>query len=150
MSGEEHEQAHDRHVRTGNGSGDGEPQEEVPHEALDRASSVDHPRTRQPRGRRVAAASASSSIEEARKDAGVGADIFEDGNGVERRLVIALARFEDRRVDSEGVGAAAAALNPNARHRGYPFAGLHGSLALPFLSENVFALGFNAVDDYEL
>lgn len=122
VSGEKHEQAHDRHVRPGDCSGDGEPQVGVPDEAEDRTGQVDHPRPRQPRRRRAAAPFGNGGIEEAGKYAGVGPDVFEDGNGVEGGLVVALARFEDRRVYTEGEGGAAAALNPNTGHRRYPFA----------------------------
>lgn len=76
-------------------------------------SHVDHPRPRQPR---VAAAGNDGSIEETGEDPGVSADVFEDGDGVEGGLVVGLGGFEDGRVYSEGVGGAAAALNPNTRH----------------------------------
>lgn len=113
VSGEEHEEAHDAHVRPGNDSGDCQPHEQVPHEALHGTSHVDHPRPRQPR---VAAAGNDGSIEETGEDPGVSADVFEDGDGVEGGLVVGLGGFEDGRVYSEGVGGAVAALNPNTRH----------------------------------
>ncbi|KAG5536737.1 hypothetical protein RHGRI_024235 [Rhododendron griersonianum] len=119
----QHEQAHGRNRRPVYDSDDGEPHEEVAREALDRAADLDHPRPDGEAG--SAPADGDGGVEEAGEYAGVGADVLEDGDDVEGGLVVALAGLEHGGVDSEGVGCAAAALDPYARHRGDPFAALH-------------------------
>lgn len=42
-------------------------------------------------------------VENAGEDAAVGANVFEDGNGVESGLIIVLGRFESWGIDGEGV-----------------------------------------------
>lgn len=64
-------------------------------------------------------------VKEARKDSGVGADIFENGDDVESGLIIRLRGFDDRRINAEGVRCTAAALDPYASHSSKPFAALH-------------------------
>ena len=128
VSGQQHEAAHGRHRRPGDGTDDGEPHEEVPGKALDRPRQEDDPG---PAGKSEAAAGdGCGCVEEAGEDSGVGADVLEDGDGVERGLVVALAGLEDGGVDAEGVRCAAAALNPYARRCRDPFAAFHFSSRL--------------------
>lgn len=60
-------------------------------------------------------------VEEAGEEADVGADVLEEGDGVEGGLGVGLGGFEDWRVDAEAVGGAAGALNPYAGDGGHPF-----------------------------
>lgn len=59
-------------------------------------------------------------VEEAREDAEVSADVLEDGDGVEGGLVVALRGLEHGGVNAEGVGCAAAGLNPDGGGDGRP------------------------------
>lgn len=113
VSRHQHKQAHGRNRRPVYDPDDGEPHEEVAREALDRSSGLGHPRPDGEPGL-ATAAGGDGGVEEAGENAGVGADVLEDGDGVEGGLVVALAGFEDGGVDGEGVGCAAAALDPYA------------------------------------
>ena len=81
LRGEQHVEAHERE-RRGRDPRDSEPHGEVPGDAAQGAGEEDEPGAppppRRPRG------------EEAREDPGVGADVLEEGDGVERGLVVAL------------------------------------------------------------
>lgn len=44
----------------------------------------------------AAAMDGDGGVEEAGEDTGVGSDVFEHGDGIERCLVVTLARFENR------------------------------------------------------
>lgn len=107
MSGDEHEQAHQRHCRPMNDSSDGQPYKKIASKALYRPCHVDHPRSTKTEeirnGRGLMAVSAAAAamdgdggVEEAGEDTGVGSDVFEHGDGIERCLVVTLARFENR------------------------------------------------------
>lgn len=95
MGRQEHEQAHDRNRRPVNESIDGEPDEEVAGKALDCSGQVYQPG--------AATIRSDGGVEEAGEDAEVGADVLEDGDGVESRLIVRLGGFEERGVDAEGV-----------------------------------------------
>lgn len=86
MSSEEHEDTHSSHRRTRHDSDDGEPHEEVTEEALRGTGDVDDPRPDESpaRGR------GDGGVQEAGEDSGVGADVLEDGDGVEGGLVVGL------------------------------------------------------------
>lgn len=127
MSGDEHEEGHNRHGRTRDGADDGQPYEEIAKEALDGSGEVDQPGASAGGG-----GIADGGVKETGENAGVGADVLEDGYGVKGGLIVFLGGFEDRRVDTEGVGCAAAALNPYARHRRYPFAAAAAEALLHF------------------
>ena len=111
LRGEEHVDAHERE-RRGRDPGDGEPHGEVPGGAEDGSREEDEPWAAPSRGR--------PRGEEAREDAGVGADVLEEGDGVERGLVVALGGLERRGVDAEAVGAPRAALDERAGGQGGP------------------------------
>lgn len=81
---------------------------------------MDHP---WPSGARSAGGGSDGGVEKAGNDAGVGADVLENGNGVEGGLIVALSGFESRRIDAEGVGGTADALDPNPEGRCNPFVG---------------------------
>lgn len=85
MGGEQHVDAHEEGRGPGKDAGDGEPHEEVSGEGLDGACSEDGP-----------GSTGEGGGENAREDADVGADVLEEGDGVEGGLVIALARLEKR------------------------------------------------------
>jgi len=111
LRGEQHVDAHERE-RRGRDPGDGEPHGEVPGGAEDGSREEDEPWAAPARGR--------PRGEEAREDAGVGADVLEEGDGVERGLVVALGGLERRGVDAEAVGAPRAALDERAGGQGRP------------------------------
>ncbi|PON93317.1 hypothetical protein TorRG33x02_108880 [Trema orientale] len=78
MSGQQHEEAHDRDRRPGNQSGDCGPHKEVAQKALGRAQKVDNPRpTTRARGSEV-------GVENPREDSEVDPDVLEDRDCVER------------------------------------------------------------------
>lgn len=60
-------------------------------------------------------------VKKAGNYAGVGADVFENGNGVEGGLIVGLGGLESGRIDAEGVGSATDALNPNSEDGCSPF-----------------------------
>lgn len=105
LRGEQHVGAHERERRVRD-PGDGEPHGDVAGGAEEGASEEYEPGAAPSRGRPCG--------EEAREDAGVGADVLEEGDGVERGLVVALGGLERRRVDAEAVGAPGAALDERA------------------------------------
>ena len=85
VSGDEHEQANQRNSRPVNNSGDGQPHKKIAGEALYRPCHVYNPRSTE-RGMVVVPAAAmdgDGGVEEAGENAGVGADVFEDGNRIE-------------------------------------------------------------------
>lgn len=84
VSRQQHEEAHQRHRRPMNQSGDGGPHEEVTHKALNSSGQVDHPRSGQLGPPKTTASMRDGGVEEAGENADVRADIFEDGNGIER------------------------------------------------------------------
>ena len=86
MGRNQHEEAHGRNGRPGDQSNDGGPHEEETQEVLGSARKEDHPRPRT-----AAAIACGGGVEETGEDAGIGADVLEDGDGVERGLVVALA-----------------------------------------------------------
>lgn len=129
MRCDQHEHAHGRNGRPAQDPGDGCPQQGVAHEVLGRSGEVDHPRPAT-----AAAGIIGVGVEDAGEDAAVGAEVLEDGDGVEGGLGVALGGLEGWGVDGEGVEGAAGALDQDAR-RGrrplvaqlllVPSAGLH-------------------------
>lgn len=89
MSRQEHEQAHQRHRRTVNQPHNGGPHQEVTREALNRSRQEDYPWP-QKRGPSLlpwvmgGMIRCGVGVEDAGESAGVGADVLEDGHGVER------------------------------------------------------------------
>lgn len=77
---QEHEQAHGRHRRPLNHSGDSRPHEKVSDEALHRPRRYNHPGPAHP----AAPSGSDGGVKEAGEDAGVGADVLEYGHRVER------------------------------------------------------------------
>ncbi|KAI3440639.1 Nodulin-like domain-containing protein [Psidium guajava] len=110
MRGNQHEQAHCRHGRPAQDPGNGCPHQGVAQQVLGRPSEVDHPRPA------TAAGIVGVGVEEAGEDAAVGAEVLEDGDGVEGGLRVALGGLEGGRVDGEGVQGPAGALDQDARH----------------------------------
>ena len=108
---EQHVEADERERRRRD-PGDGEPHGEVPGGA-ERGADEEH----EPG---AAAAPGRPGGEEAREDPGVGADVLEEGDGVERGLVVALRGLERRGVDAEAVGAPGEALDQRARRQRRP------------------------------
>lgn len=119
VSSQKHEKAHRQHRRTIDDSGDRQPYKEVAEEALDRPHRVDRPRPRDPppQSAIIAGGGRGGSVEEARENAGVGADVLEDGDCVESGLGVVLGGFENGGVDAEGVRGTGGGLDPYARHR---------------------------------
>lgn len=128
VSSQKHEKAHRRHRRPIDDSGNRQPHEEVAEEALNRSDRVDRPRPRDPMPESaiIAGGGRSGGVEEAGENAGVGADVLEDGDGVESGLGVVLGGFENGGVDAEGVGGTGGGLDPYARHRRCPFSDFHG------------------------
>lgn len=112
----QHEQAHGGHRRPGDQPDDGCPQKEEANKTLNRTREVDHPRPST-----AAVIRSGGRVEKTGEDAEVAADVLEDGNGVKRGLIIALARFKKGGVDGEGVQEATGALDPYAGCGGDPF-----------------------------
>lgn len=94
MSGQKHEETHNRHARSVDCSCNSKPEKEVTGEALDCAGGVDRP---------WSGAAGDGGVEEAGDDTGVSADVLEDGDGVESGLGIGLCGFQNWGVDSERV-----------------------------------------------
>lgn len=111
VGGDEHVEAHGGDGRARGGAGDGEPNGEVAGGALGGPGEEDEP---------GAAAGGGGGGEGAGEDADVGADVLEEGDGVEGRLVVALARLQRRRVRAEAVRAPRRGLDPRARRRRRP------------------------------
>lgn len=80
MSGQEHKEANKRQRRLIDEPDHRGPQQEISKEALDRSHRVDCPGTGE---LTVAAAEIEGGVEEAGEDTEVGADVLEDGDGVE-------------------------------------------------------------------
>lgn len=116
MSGEQHVDAHEDGRGPREDAGDGEPHEEVSSEALGGAGGKDGP-----------GAPGDGGGEDTGEDAGVGANVLEEGDRVEGGLVVALARLEERRVYAEAVGRTSDALDPRARRQRRPLAPPCGS-----------------------
>lgn len=117
-----HEQAHHRDRRPVYHSDDGGPNQKVPGEELHGPGKEDEPRPgREHRPPGAAAPLGDGGVEEAGDDAGVSADVLEDGDGVEGGLGVGLGGLEGGGVDAEGVRCAAAGLDPYARDGRHPF-----------------------------
>lgn len=84
VCGHPHEETHKRHRQPGNQSIHGSPYHEIPEETLDRPCRMDHPWADKNSETAVVAVEGDGGIEKAREDAGVGSDVLEDRDGVER------------------------------------------------------------------
>ncbi|BAT18284.1 Os12g0639150, partial [Oryza sativa Japonica Group] len=111
LRGEQHVEAEERERRRGDPR-DGEPDGEVADGAEGGAGEEDEPG--------AAAAGGGPCGEEAGEDAGVGADVLEEGDLVEGGLVVGLGGLERRGVDGEAVGAPREALDERARRQRRP------------------------------
>lgn len=117
------EEAHNRNRRWADEAHDGGPDEEEAHEALESAGSDDDPGPTEcgplgfggSGGGGALGVGSDGGVEEAGEDAEVGANVFKDRDGVEGGLIVVLGGLENRGVDAEGVGCAAAPLDPYGR-----------------------------------
>lgn len=120
MCSQKHEEAHRRHRRPIDHSRDSGPYEYISEEALNRSGGVNHP---WPGKGPAGGWGSDGGVKKTRNDAGVGADVFENGNDVEGGLIVGLGGLESGRIDAEGVGSTADTLNPNSKGGCNPFVG---------------------------
>jgi len=84
VGSQQHEEAHDSDGDGWKEAGDGGPHEEIAQEALGRAQEVDNPGP-------GCGFSSKEVVKEAGENSGVGSDVLEDGDKIERRLIVVLS-----------------------------------------------------------
>lgn len=125
MAGQKHEETDHGDRRLVDYAGDCEPDQEEAEEALDGAGDNDDLwATEEVVSRAIVDG---EGVEESGEDAEVCAEVFEERDGVEGGLRVALGGFEGGGVDSEGGRGAARRLDPYAGHRRRPFVVEHAT-----------------------